>query len=63
MSNELKRKAIGKGHLHVISSLGRQHYCSMPSVTLKPDRVVRSRGCSGMGSSIAWHRRHNDSVD
>ena len=30
---------------------------------LKPDRVVRSRGRSGMGSNIAWHRRHNDSVD
>ena len=29
----------------------------------KPDRVVRSRGRSGMGSNIAWHRRHNDSVD
>ena len=32
-------------------------------VPLKPDRVVRSRGRSGMGSNIAWHRRHNDSVD
>ena len=32
-------------------------------LTLKPDRVVRSRGRSGMGSNIAWHRRHNDSVD
>ena len=31
--------------------------------TVKPDRVVRSRGRSGMGSNIAWHRRHNDSVD
>ena len=30
---------------------------------VKPDRVVRSRGRSGMGSNIAWHRRHNDSVD
>ena len=33
------------------------------SATMKPDRVVRSRGRSGMGSNIAWHRRHNDSVD
>ena len=33
------------------------------SYPLKPDRVVRSRGRSGMGSNIAWHRRHNDSVD
>ena len=32
-------------------------------VKVKPDRVVRSRGRSGMGSNIAWHRRHNDSVD
>ena len=32
-------------------------------VPVKPDRVVRSRGRSGMGSNIAWHRRHNDSVD
>ena len=32
-------------------------------ILLKPDRVVRSRGRSGMGSNIAWHRRHNDSVD
>ena len=32
-------------------------------VEMKPDRVVRSRGRSGMGSNIAWHRRHNDSVD
>ena len=32
------------------------------SATMKPDRVVRSRGRSGMGSNIAWHRRHNDSV-
>ena len=24
------------------------------SATMKPDRVVRSRGCSGMGSNIAW---------
>ena len=31
--------------------------------TVKPDRVVRSRGRSGMGSNIAWHRRHHDSVD
>ena len=30
---------------------------------LKPDRVVRSRRRSGMGSNIAWHRRDNDSVD
>ena len=33
------------------------------SATMKPGRVVRSRGRSGMGSNIAWHRRHNDSVD
>ena len=33
------------------------------SATMKPDRVVRSRGLSGMGSNIASHRRHNDSVD
>ena len=33
------------------------------SATMKPDRVVRSRGRSGMGSNIAWHRRHHDSVD
>ena len=32
------------------------------SATMKPDRVVKSRGRSGMGSNIAWHRRHNDSV-
>ena len=32
-------------------------------VPMKPDRVVRSRGRSGMGSNIAWHRRHNDCVD
>ena len=30
---------------------------------VKPDRVVRSRGRSGMGSNIAWDRRYNDSVD
>ena len=30
---------------------------------LKPDRVVRSRGRSGMGSNIAWIRRDNNSVD
>ena len=36
------------------------HLATLP---LKPDRVVRSRGRSGMGSNIAWHRRHNDSVD
>ena len=33
------------------------------SATIKPDRMVRSRGRSGMGSNIAWHRRHNDCVD
>ena len=33
------------------------------SATMKPDRMVRSRGRSGMGSNIAWHRRHNDCVD
>ena len=32
-------------------------------VSVKPDRVVRSRGRSGMGSNIAWHRRHNDRFD
>ena len=30
---------------------------------MKPDRMVRSRGRSGMGSNIAWHRRYNDCVD
>ena len=35
----------------------------MQFLVLKPDRLVRSRGRSGMGSNIAWHRRHNDSVD
>ena len=33
------------------------------SATMKQDGVVRSRGCSGMGTNIPWHRRHNDSVD
>ena len=38
--------------------------CKVPCIgPVKPDRVVRSRGRSGMGSNIAWHRRHNDSVD
>ena len=36
---------------------------NMVALLVKPDRVVRSRGRSGMGSNIAWHRRHNDSVD
>ena len=30
------------------------------SATMKLDRMVRRRGRSGMGSNIAWHRRHND---
>ena len=33
------------------------------SATMKSDRRVRSRGRSGMGSNVAWQRRHNDSVD
>ena len=33
------------------------------SATMKPDRVVESRGRSGMGSNTAWQRRHNDGVD
>ena len=30
---------------------------------VKPDCRFRSRGCSGIGSNIAWQRRHNDCVD
>ena len=41
---------------------GQQRRNIFASGTMKPDRVVRSRGRSGMGSNIAWHRRHNDSV-
>ena len=29
------------------------------SANMKSDQMVRSRGRSGMGSNIAWQRRHN----
>ena len=60
-------QVVWKPHVCVICALfswAKKICCSAPIILpLKPDRVVRSRGRSGMGSNIAWHRRHNDSVD
>ena len=52
-----------KNVFDVLQDLSESIRGSLGPQLVKPDRMVRSRGRSGMGSNIAWHRRHNDSVD
>ena len=64
--DRLKQAMINATHLSAIDPRQPYHLYTDASkdcvgaTLVKPDLVVRSRGRSGMGSNIAWHRRHND---